>query len=60
MYLLIRFCKGHSSNFYIALVVLFWLDSLGIIKKIYNEKDFDSGIRSKENMVMVVVRKRSW
>jgi len=25
----------------------------------WNEKDFDSGIRSKENMVMILVRKGS-
>ena len=55
----ILFCKDLSCNFYIALVVLFWPDSFGFIKKMGNEKDFDFRVRSKENMVMILVRKRS-
>ena len=55
----ILLCKDLSCNFYIALVVLFWPDSFGIITKIGNEKDFDFRVRSKENMVMTLVRKRS-
>ena len=54
----ILFCKDLSCNFYIALVVLFWPDSFGIITKIGNEKDFDFRVRSKENKVMILVRKR--
>ena len=55
------FCKDRLNflKFRIALVVLFWPDSFGIIKKMGNEKDFDSRIRSKENMVMILVRKRN-
>ena len=45
--------------FYIALVVLFCPDSFGIIKRMGNDKDFDSHVWSKENMVMRLVRKRS-
>ena len=52
----LQFCKDLSCNFYIPLVVYFGPDSFGIIKKMGN---FDSGIRSKEIMVMIVVRKRS-
>ena len=58
----ILFCKDLSCNFYIALVVLFWPDSFGIIKEKGNEKNFDSRVQSKENMVVVMaflVRKRS-
>ena len=55
----ILFCEDFSSNFYIALVVLFWPDCFGIMKKMGNEKDFDSRFRSKQNMVMILVRKRS-
>ena len=54
-----QFCKNLSCNFYIAPVVLFWPDSFGTIKKMGNEKDFDSRIWSKENMVMILVRMRS-
>ena len=55
----ILFCKDLSCNFYIALVVLFWPDSFGIMTKIGNEKDFVFRVRSKENMVMTLVRRRS-
>ena len=55
----ILLCKDLSCNFYIALVVLFWPDYFGNIMKIGNEKDFDFRVRSKENMVTILVRKRS-
>ena len=54
----IIFCKDFTCNFYIALV-LFWSDLCGINKEMTNEKDFDFRVRSKENMVMILVRKRS-
>ena len=55
----ILFCKDFFSNFNFALVVLFWPDAFGSIKKMGNDKDFDSRFRSKENMVMILVLKRS-
>ena len=55
----ILFCEDFSCNFYIALVVLFWPESFGIKKEMVNEKVFDFRVRSKENMVMILVRKRS-
>ena len=53
------FLKDLSCNFYIALVVFFWPYSFGIINKMVNEKDFVFRVRSKENMVMILVHKRS-
>ena len=48
-----------GAAFLLALVVLFRPDLFGINKEMVNEKDFDFRVRSKENMVMILVRKRS-